>query len=270
MNAWIQLLGIDFVKPFLTAMLLPPVPWLALIVWGGVRLARQRRLGWTLLLLGVVLEWASATEAAADAASGWLLNPPPVLADVRALTAPPPRAGQSVIVVLGGGRTEAAEYPAVTLNPISMERLRYAIWLSRQTGLPLAFSGGRAPGSRDGPSEAEIATRIAREEFRHPLRWAEGRSRDTRENALRTVEMLRPEGVGRLVLVTHDLHMPRALGHFERARDGSGLAFELVPAPVGSTRQFPEWALSDYYPTPHGAARMRYTLREWLGLLAGA
>ncbi len=270
MNAWVQLLGIDFVKPFLTALLLPPVPWLLLILWGAVRLARQRRLGWTLLLAGVLLEWVSCTAAAADVMSRWLLNPPPALTEPRRLVSAPPAAGQTVIVVLGGGRADAAEYPQMSLNPISMERLRYGVWLSRETGLPLAFSGGLSPGSRDGPGEAEIATRITRDEFRHPLRWAEGRSRDTHENALRTVELLRPMGVGRVVLVTHDLHMPRSLAHFRRARDAAGLSFELVPAPVGRSVEHPDWALSDFYPTAGGIARMRYTLREWLGLLAGA
>ena len=96
-------------------------------------------------------------------------------------------------MVLGGGRTAGAEYHEVSLNPLSMERLRYGVWLSRETGFPLAFSGGVGPGFI-GPSEGSIALRIARDEFRHPLRWMEDRSRDTHENALRTIEMLRDQG----------------------------------------------------------------------------
>lgn len=270
MNAWVQMLGIEFIKPLLTALLLPPVPWLVLIVIGARQLGRSRAWGWTLLLAGVALQWASCTSAAADAMTRWLLDPPPALHGPSLLGATPPVAGQGVIVVLGGGRAGLAEYPEMSLTPISMERLRYGIWLSRQTGLPLAFSGGLPPGSRDGPSEAAVATRIARDEFRHPLRWAEDRSRDTHENALRSVELLRDQGVGRLVLVTHDLHMPRSLRHFQRARDAAGLGFEIVPAPVGVTRDDDEWALSDFYPTAVGIARMRYALREWLGIVAGA
>jgi uncharacterized SAM-binding protein YcdF (DUF218 family) len=269
MNAWLQMLGIDFVKPFVTALLLPPVPWLVLIILGARQIGRRRWLGWSLLLAGVALQWASSTAAAADLVTRWLLNPPPALADVQSLTRPL-SSGQTVIVVLGGGRSDAAEYPQHSLSPISMARLRYGIWLSRQTGLPWAFTGGLSPGSDPGPSEADIASRIAREEFRHPLRWAENESRDTHENAVRTIALLRKEGVGRLVLVTHDLHMPRALRHFQRARDASGLTIELVPAPVGIGRKGPEMAFSDFYPTAGGIARTRYALREWLGLLAGA
>ena len=270
MNAWLQMLGIDFVKPFLTALLLPPVPWLVLIVLGVWQWTRRRWLGLPLLVLGLALQWASATTGAADLVSRVLLDPPPALVDLRPLAAPR-AAGQTVIVVLGGGRAHAAEYPELSLSPISIERLRYGLWLSRRTGLPCGFSGGLPPGSDPGDTEAAIATRIARDEFRHPLQWAEDRSRDTHENAVQTVELLRRQGgVGRVVLVTHDLHMPRALGHFQRARDAAGLRFELVAAPVGLSRPGPSLSSSDFYPTAQGMARTRYALREWLGLLAGA
>lgn len=269
MNAWLQMLGIDFLKPFLTALLLPPVPWLVLIVLGAWQLRRRRWLGGTLVMLGVALVWACSTEAAGLLATRWLLRPPPALTDLKPLKTPP-AAGQTVIVVLGGGRTDVAEYPHHSLSTISMERLRYGIWLSRETGLPWAFSGGLAPGSDPGPTEAAIASRVARDEFRHPLRWAEDQSRDTHENAVRTVALLRQEGVGRIVLVTHDMHMPRSMRNFERAQAAAGLSIELVPAPVAVPRNLHRWVASDFYPTARGISRTRYALREWLGLLAGA
>jgi uncharacterized SAM-binding protein YcdF (DUF218 family) len=273
MNAWIQSLGLDAIKPLLTTLLLPPVPLLMLTLLGAWWLRRRPWLGWTAVLVSLVLHWAVWTPAGADALSAWLLQPPPTL-QPASLHAPTRPAGDAVIVVLGGGRTKSADYGQWTLTPISMERLRYGIWLSRASGVPLAFSGGAGPGSERGDdpglTEGEIAVRIAREEFRHPLRWVEDRSRDTHENALRTVDMLRGEGIGRLVLVTHDLHLPRALRHFERARDAAGLRFEIVPAPVGITEPGPTWQFGDFLPSPPGIARSRYALREWLGLLAGA
>lgn len=270
MNAWVQWMGIDSLKPLLTALLLPPVPLLLLMLLGALSLRRRPALGWLLLLSGMALQWACSTTWAADAATRWLLDPPPALRDPDRLKAQPPTEGSSVIVVLGGGRYAGAEYHEVSLSVISMERLRYGIWLSRETGIPVGFSGGLSPGSHGGPSEGEIAVRIARDEFRHPLHWVEDRSRDTHENALRTVELLRHQQLGRLVLVTHDLHMPRALRHFQRARDRAGLGFEIVPAPVGISERYPFTVLSDYYPTALGIARMRYALREWLGIVAGA
>lgn len=270
MNAWIQSLGIPVLKPLLATLVLPPMPWLLMVLLGAWLLRRRATVGWLLLLAGVALEYASFTTAAADATAQWLLSPPPAMRDPAHAVDPPPADGRTVIVVLGGGRTASAEYPEVSLNPISMERLRYGAWLARQTGLPLAFSGGVGPASGGGPSEGSIARRIASQEFGVPLRWVEDRSRDTRENALLTVRMLRGEQVGRIVLVTHDLHMPRAVRHFERARDAAELGFEIVPAPVGITEPYEPWAIGDYLPSPQGIARFRYAVREWLGLLAGA
>lgn len=267
MNAWLQTLGIDFLKPVAAALLLPPVPWLVLVVLGARALARGRRLGWLPLLAGVALEWASFTSAGADAVARWLLDPPPAFDAARMAAAP---GGQTVVVVLGGGRRFTAEYPDATLSPISMQRLRYGVSLSRQTGAPLLFSGGLAPGSDPGPTEADLAERIARDEFRYPLRWAEGRSRDTQGNAAHTVALLRRTEVARVLLVTHDLHMPRALRHFERARDAAGLRFTLLPAPVGAGVPDDDWAIGDYLPSTGGIERTRYALREWLALLAGA
>jgi uncharacterized SAM-binding protein YcdF (DUF218 family) len=271
MNAWMQTIGIDGLKPLLATLVLPPMPWLLLILLGGWWLRRSRPLGRTLLLTGVALAWACWTPAGAEVATRWLLDPPPPLRDpARFVKTTPPPNGPTLIVVLGGGRREAAEYDEVSLNLISIERLRYGIWLSRETGWPVAFTGGLSPGSQGGPSEAAIATRIARDEFRHPLLFAEDRSRDTHENALRTVDMLRTQPVARVVLVTHDEHMPRALRHFHRARDAAGLHFDLLPAPVGITEKGDDWVLGDYLPSALGITRSRYAFREWLAWLVGA
>ena len=55
MNAWMQTIGIDGLKPLLATLVLPPMPWLLLILLGGWWLRRSRPLGRTLLLTGVAL-----------------------------------------------------------------------------------------------------------------------------------------------------------------------------------------------------------------------
>ncbi|MFG5408565.1 ElyC/SanA/YdcF family protein [Piscinibacter sakaiensis] len=123
-------------------------------------------------------------------------------------TAAPPR---TAIVVLGGGRERLApEYGQAMLGADSLQRLHYGVWLARATGLPLAFSGGRGWAQLDGEAEADLAARIAAQDYGLPLRWRENQSRDTRENARLTVALLRAEGVERILLVTHGWHMARA------------------------------------------------------------
>ena len=66
-------------------------------------------------------------------------------------------------------------------------------------------------------------------EFGRPLKFVEDDSRDTRENAARTLALLRPIGIRHIVLVTHGWHMPRALKAFETAAAGSGIRYIVPP-----------------------------------------
>jgi len=98
-----------------------------------------------------------------------------------------------------------------------------------------------------------------------PLRWAEGRSRDTRENAALSMAMLKADGVKTLVLVTHDLHMPRAERAFVAIAAGQ---VTIVAAPVGLQHDAMS-ELGDWMPSGEGLTRVRYAVYEWLALRAG-
>jgi uncharacterized SAM-binding protein YcdF (DUF218 family) len=178
------------------------------------------------------------------------------------------RAPKTAIVVLGGGRRLLApEYGISTLKPRTIERLRYGLWLGRETGLPIAFSGGVGLGAPAGPTEAEIAARIAEREYGRSLRWLETESRDTRENATKTVALLQAQGIEQIVLVTHGYHMPRALRNFQRAAEGS--AMRIIAAPMGMPGSARLQAL-DWLPSVEGFEQTRLALHEWLGRLMGA
>lgn len=266
MNELFLTLGIEAWKPFASALLLPPVPFVLLVLVGARLMFRRRLLAWLLVLMGCTGVWLMCTMAVGKTLVNGLLKPPLALgaeqiADLK-------KAPRTAIVVLGGGRKLLApEYGVSTLNWRSIERLRYGLWLSRETGLPVAFSGGVGLGAEPGPTEAEIAGRIAEREFGRPLRWQEAESRDTRENALRTVALLHGQGIDQIVVVTHDSHMPRSMRNFERA--GAALNIRLVAAPLGgegSGRIRPV----DWLPSRSGFDLTSVSLHEWLGLLAGA
>ncbi len=266
MNELFYTLGIESWKPILSALLLPPVPLLLLVLVGGRLMYRRRLLAWLLILVGVLGVWFSCTTALGRGITLWLLRPPPALMDSQITELK--RAPKTAIVVLGGGRwLLAPEYGVSTLRDRSVERLRYGLWLGRETALPVAFSGGVGYGAPAGPSEAEIAARIADREFGRPLRWTETESRDTRENAVRSVTLLQQQGIEQIVLVTHGYHMPRALHNFERAAAGKNL--RIVAAPLGIRTGGPLRA-SDWLPTSDGFEANRMALHEWIGRLAGA
>ncbi len=270
MNGLVSLLGIESWKPVITALVLPPVPLLLLVLVGTRLVLSRRGLGWMLVLVATTALWFSACTGSAELLARTVARPPPALtaAQVTQLRADArSRQGTTAIVVLGGGRDLLApEFGTADLKPRSLERLRYGLWLQRETGLPVAFSGGAGWGAATGLAEADIAERIAAREFGLPLKWAENESRDTRENALRSVALLKRSGITRIVLVTHGWHMRRALGYFEAAAAGS---IEIVAAPMAMAR-LAHGRVIDWLPTPEGFAAVHDQLREALGRLVAA
>jgi uncharacterized SAM-binding protein YcdF (DUF218 family) len=260
-------------KPLFAALLLPPLPLILLVLLGSWWLYRRRPVGWLLVLPACFALWLCGTVAFGDALARLLVRPPAPL-DAEAVAtlkqAGAAQPGSVAIVVLGGGReTLAPEYGMSNLSPVSLTRLRYGLWLHRATGLPVAFSGGIGHAAAGVAPEAEVAARVAAQEFGRTLKWIEPQSRDTRENAAYTVGLLRGAGVRKIVLVTDGWHMQRARRAFEEdvARTGGGI--EIVAAPMGLGAQIDNPGLR-WLPSSPGLTRVREVLREWIGLHAGA
>jgi len=268
MNDWLVQWGLEAWKPALRVLVMPPVPMLLLALL-ALGLARRRpRLGRSLGLLAVLATWLVCTPWAGQGLQALLTQPPPALAPERiaALRGAP----NTAILVLGAGRRALlGEYGGPDLTPLTLERLRYGWWLARQTGLPLGYSGGIGHGARDGPTEADVARLVTARDRGVPLRWAEGRSRDTNENARYSVALLQADGITQLVLVTHGFHQRRALAAFQRAVARSGRPLQLVSAPMG-LRPAPTGQLSDFLPGADGLGASAIAVHEWLGRLAGA
>lgn len=252
-------------KTLLLAVALPPAPFLLLAAWGGWRLHRRGRAGGWLLAVALAGIWLSGTEAAAELlirASG---RPPMLTPEAaQALRGQP---GGAVLVLGGGVRQLAPEYGAGAPSPITSERLAYGVWLARRTGWPLGFSGGIGWTATE-LKQAESVTvgRVAAQDYGLPLRWAEGSSRDTRENAIHTLPLLAADGVKQVILVTHDMHMRRALRAFEG--EAARLGIRLLPAPVG-VREDGMGSFDDWCPSVTGFARVRYVVYETLAWWAG-
>lgn len=270
LNSLFVLFGIESWKPILTALILPPVPLIAMMLIGARLMLPRRGLGWLVIVLSLALLWLSNCTATSRLLTQFVLRPPAALSATRvAELKADVRARQHIaIVVLGGGsEAMAPEYGMSSLSQDSMERLRYGIWLSRETGLSIAFSGGIGwAESHNSTSEAQIAARIASRDFGYPIKWLEDQSRDTRENALGTVPLLRRSGVDQIVLVTHGWHMPRSISAFVQA---AGPEIHIEPAPVGLNSRSSFSAL-DWLPTSNGFVQVRMVLRELVGRAVGA
>jgi uncharacterized SAM-binding protein YcdF (DUF218 family) len=266
MNGLLTLLGIESWTPVIAALVLPPLPFFLLILIGARLILPRRGLGWFVILISIVGLWFSTCLGTGQLLNQFVLKPPPVLSAeaIAELKAAVAAKEQVAIVILGGGQeTLAPEYGVANLTAASLERLRYGIWLSREVGAPIAFSGGLGWGQSDGQPEAQTAGRIASRDFGHPIKWLEDRSHDTRENALRTVPLLKQANVTRIVLVTHGWHMPRAQKSFEQAAGGT---VKIQAAPMAMARRVENPAL-DWLPTAAGYTSVNRALRELVALM---
>ena len=270
MNNTFAALGLLDWKPLAGALLLPPLPLLlvALLAWR----ARQRQpvIAGLLMVLATTGLWFSLCpitgywlerQWAATAA----MSPAQVSDWRRSLAGRKP-----VVLVLGGGiQGLAAEYGESHLSPNSMERLHYGLWLGRQLQAPVMVSGGTGRAQASGPAEADVAARIASRDYGRTLRWLDPTSVDTRDNARKSLQLLRTEGITDLFLVSHGWHMRRALRAFNDEAAKAGFAARIVPAPMGMGSNDGQ-PLQQWLPSPDGYRRVHQVLHEMLGLLAGA
>src|SRR4051812_43645645 len=78
-NHLFVLLGIEAWKPVLTALLLPPMPFLVGILVGARLLLPRRGWGWSVIALSVLCLWLGSTTAAGYWLERTLLPEPPAL-----------------------------------------------------------------------------------------------------------------------------------------------------------------------------------------------
>jgi uncharacterized SAM-binding protein YcdF (DUF218 family) len=241
-------------------LILPPASLFLVIAIGLALWRRRPRAGRIVAGTGLALLAFLSTTGGARL----------LVAPLERMTAPlqaPERAGAGAIVVLAAGRVRRApEYDGRDIpDYIALARVRYGAHLQRKTGLPILVSGGSggsggAPDAQDrGYSEADGMAAALREDFGVPVKWLEGRSRDTAENAAYSTAMLRADGVRRILLVTDAMHMPRARAAFERA------GLDVVSAPTMFFASQP-LSLRAWMPSAEGMRRSWYATYELLGL----
>ncbi len=238
----------------LKALVLPPG---GLVVLGllGFLIGVRRIAGSFLIILALSGLYLLSTPYIGSRLISLVETHPPLSEKALAVT------GAEAIVVLGGGRLyDTAEYAGDTVNSMSLQRLRYAARLARKTGLAVIPVGGSTETGRT--PEAEMARAILEQEFSVQVAAVETDSRTTWENAVNTAELLDKLSLNPVLLVTHAMHMPRALSIFQRA------GIDAIPAPTAAVHQADgEDRLLDWLPSMKGLNASYYALHELLGYL---
>jgi uncharacterized SAM-binding protein YcdF (DUF218 family) len=220
-------------------------------------LTRLRRTGWALACLGALGMFAGGLGPVAN----WLIMPLeerfPAFRDDGG-----PIAGIAVL----GGAVEAEESLArgqLQINEAGERVIALADLARRYPAAKLVFSGGGSTLIVDEVAEAQGLSRFIGELGLSRERVLfEGRSRTTRENALYSRELVKPQPGERWLLVTSAWHMPRAIGCFREA------GFAVTPYPVDYRTRGPGDAMRLFPFVANGLRRLDLASKEWIGLLA--
>lgn len=238
------LLILKYCKTVLRTLVLPPAGPLLLATLGAVLLRRRPRLARVLLALGIGSLWLLSLPIVADALTRLAEHYPP-------LDLARPTHAQAIVILGGGGqRAYAPEYGGPAADPLLLERLAYGAYVARNTGLPILVSGY-------GIETSAMRSSLARH-FGIEVRWADDRAYDTFDNARNAAQLLRADGVQRIVLVTSTTHLWRAAHEFTAA------GLDIVPAPAG-VLALRDTGVFRYLPSSQALLRSSSATYELLG-----
>jgi uncharacterized SAM-binding protein YcdF (DUF218 family) len=242
-------------KQFLKAFLLPPLPWilmlLAVVIFWRRRWARK--LLFVTLCLIVVLH---------SGVFGYLLRYP-LESRYSPLIDPAKAEPYDAIVVLTASMIPAEGLiPFPTIDGSMFRRLEEAWRLYRIRPRPIVVSGGHV----NPFTPAKDENRIARD---YLIRWGvpktdvigEGNSRDTFESAVEIEKLLRQKGWKRYLLVTSAVHMPRSMLAFKAK------APEPIPAPGDFSVGAFELEPFHFFPSEGAARGILVSVHEYVGWL---
>lgn len=241
-----------FITRFIESWIMPPGGFIAAAALGLLLLRWRPQLGLALSASGLGLLYLFSTSVGAHFLMSFVQLYPALNKEV--LDAP----DAGAIVVLAAGRNkDAPEYGGDTVSRVTLERLRYGVWLHRRTGLPLLVTGGSPMGEK--MALAELMARVARDEYGVADVWVEKASDTTWENAEFSQQLLADKGVDSVLLVTHAWHMPRSVAVFE----ATGL--RVTPAPTAFDRLNPNHGILNLLPDADSMKRSSWAAHELLG-----
>jgi uncharacterized SAM-binding protein YcdF (DUF218 family) len=168
------------------------------------------------------------------------------------------------IIVLGGGviRSEISSDRGEIVLGNAAERIIAAGELARRyPGARVVFTGGNSNLVGAGPIEADFVGRFFEKIGVLRARViVERKSHNTTENAALTKQLVMPKAGERWLLVTSAMHMPRAVGVFQKA----GFAVDAYPVDYQTTGTKDVWTLSSALTNIRKTNR---AVHEWIGLM---
>ena len=240
-----------FFTNLFAAFLLPPLNLLLIARTGLLLWNKRPRTARILLGSAFILLWLLSTPFLSQSLLHTLEGSPLKLDEKS-------RSADAIIVLGGGSYAHAPEYAAGSIGNATLERVRYAAYLYRNTKIPILLSGGSPTGNST--SEARLMKQVLEQEFNTPVQWLEEESNNTLENARYSYRLLQQSGIKHIYLVSHAWHMTRALKVFQSA------GFEVIAAPTAFTPPH-KIGLLDFVPSAGSLSDSQIYLHEVIGML---
>lgn len=242
---------------FLVSLTYPPRLSLLLLALGVLvllALRRWRPLGWAMVAMAVLWTGLWSVPAFSQTLRDSLEQRYPLVRDEATL----PKV--DAIVVLGGGRSKRwMDREHVTAEQLDSSRLAAGAraWLAGRAPVVILTGDGEGRGSE----AARMAKGITRLGVPRPALILEKRSDDTRDNARYTAALAERHGIERILLVTSQVHMPRAHLLFREA------GVKVVPLPVPEYSRCDGW-FDCWLPSRSALWRSGRAIKEYAGLAA--
>lgn len=218
-----------------------------LVVFSLGFLRRHRRVAFASLFLAAFWMWLCSTPAFAV----WLQHGlAPSYAHARAADYP----AADAIVVLGGGKLPQTDAGwIVDADQPQATRLGFGLQLFRNSRAGILLLSGN-------DQAREMTRRLVLEGVPPGVLLTEAASTNTHQNALYSAALLKHRQLSRILLVTSNIHMPRASSSFAR----QGLT--VIPAPVFDPDGMAMRMSRSWWPRHAALNLSARCMREYLGL----
>lgn len=238
----------DLIKGFA----LPPANLLVIVLAGY--LLRRRRAGSVLMATGIV--------------GLYLLSIPFVSSQLlkvleAGIETPGPQAAppQAIVVLSAGYLALLPEGDSVTIDTMTLDRLRFAVQRHRESGLPLLVTGGSGK-HESRPPVGRLMADSLRRDFGTDAAWVEEKSATTLENATFSAAILLPQDIRSVYVATQGWHLPRAVAAFRAA------GFTAWPLAAGHTNtDAMEFGPGIFVPSAKALLNSYYAFHEMVGLV---
>lgn len=226
--------------------LLPPGLIILMIVLGLTLSSSRPRLGKAIIFLSLILFWVLSTSFFASKLFEPLESQYPALV-VRGI-----KHKDNAIVVLGAGVNTAA----------TMLRVKYAAAFANKVPIPIIPSGGN---KIQGITEASNMKSVLQDQYHLSVLSVEDTSKNTEEEAINLLPILKQQNIKEIYLVTNAFHMPRSMVIFKKIFANSGI--KVTAAPMGRVNILSSFTISNYMPKANAFNASEIGLHEYLGLI---